>query len=79
MTTYKIWRLGDDEETAETIDELNAGFAVESYAEICDQNSNYVDGYPDGDEINVRNMETGELEIYKLYTDFDPSFVAFKK
>lgn len=52
--------------------------AMYDWLHSCDCNSVFVDGYPQGEEYGVVNVDTGEEKRYRVETEFEPSFVVYE-
>ena len=51
-------------------------YHLNQYLELLDNNSCFVDGYPNGDEFLVMNVVSGEVSKYVVHTEWEPQFVV---
>lgn len=71
-----IWAaIGETWDDAVEVSEYNREYALDHYLEKADRESWFVDGYPQNQEFHVKDVETGEIFIYVVETEWEPRFV----
>jgi len=75
MTEYHVY-FEEYPEDGETIEAKTSLDAVQEYLELCDRDSRFVDGYPQGEVICVIGPLTNPDDPLKFfaYTEFEPVF-----
>jgi len=54
----------------------NPEMYLDEYLMHLDSYSCFVDGYPNGDEFHVMNVDSGEVSKYVVHTEWEPRFVV---
>lgn len=77
---YKVWvsGWGEKEEDADEVEDFDVSSAVYNYCLDLDENSCFVDGYPDGLEFSVKD-ENGKISLFVVETEFSPIFWVQQK